>query len=191
MPVSRRMLLSGIGLVAAAGAASAGEACSITARLKPIGFSDAACRRSLRELVKLINATPNLSDEAVSARAAQLGINFDTSVSDAILNYPNRSPTEDLELFRAWGSSGGKPDRSPVGLREENLLKGERGVAIYQFTLRRDRYHPEVTEDEAAGDSCGMPYKAFYGPEDSSYLGVFKNNKLREVSAFDVWLRTI
>lgn len=36
----------------------------------------------LREFVKLLNATPNPSTEEVSARVAQLGINFDTSVSD-------------------------------------------------------------------------------------------------------------
>ena len=112
-------------------------------------------------------------------------------MSDPVLNYPDRSAIEHLELFRAWSSSGGKLDRSPVALREENLLKGGRGVAIYQFTLRRDRYHAEVTEEEAAGDSCGVAFDAFYGPEDSSYLGIFKNNRLRDVSAFDVWLQTI
>jgi hypothetical protein len=48
-----------------------------------------------------------------------------------------------------------------------------------------------VTKEEAAGGSCGGPFEAFFGTEDQSYLGFFSNNKLREIWAFDVWLRTV
>lgn len=72
-----------------------------------------------------------------------------------------------------------------------NILKGKRGVALYQFTLQRERFFPQVTEEEAAGDSCGVPEAAHYATVQSSYLGVFLNNKLRTVSAFDEWLREI
>lgn len=191
VPLSRRLLLSGFGGLAGASFAAAGAACSFTARLKPISVSDAACRRSLQALVRLINDAPALADGDLSTRAALLAINFDSNVSDPILNYPNHSPIEYVDLLRAWGSSDGKRDRSPISLREVNMLKGERGVALYQFTLRRDQFHGEITAEEAAGDSCAVPSEAFYGPEDTSYLGLFKNNELREVSSFDAWLRTL
>lgn len=186
--LSRRMLLAGASVLTAA-LAGRSEACSLVANLRPIAFSDAACRRSLRELVGLIDQAPSLSDAELSARAGRLSVRLDESVSNAILNYPAQRPAEDIDVIRGWSSWAGKRDRSPLVVREINLLKGERGTALYQFTLRRDQYHPEVTEEEAASDSCGVVRDAFYGPEDASYLGLFVNNMLREVSAFDVWLR--
>jgi hypothetical protein len=169
------------------GSGTAAEACSVVARRRPINFSDAACRRSLGELVRLINQASHLSDEELATRAGELSINFDPDVAEPILNYPNRHPIEDGELLRAWTRSDGTPDRTPLRLAEVNLLKGERGVALYQFTLRRERFFSEVTEEEA--DSCGFSEPAHYGTTRSSYLGVFLNNKLGTVSAFDEWLR--
>lgn len=189
MILSRRAwLASGI---AAAVVASPSDACTLIGRRKPVGFSDAACRRSLRKLVELINNAPDLVDAEVKARAAELSIRFDKTVSDPILDYPNISPIEDLELIRGWSVSAAKRDRSPLSIEEVNLLKGENGIALYQFTLRRDQFHAGVTVEEAAGDSCGIAFDAFYGPEDASYLGLFENNKLREVWAFDPWLREL
>jgi hypothetical protein len=31
----------------------------------------------------------------------------------------------------------------------------------------------------------------FFETQDASYLGLFRNNRLREVSAFDAWLREV
>ncbi len=190
MDVSRRMMFARAGLLTTALAASGGQACTLVASLKPIDFSDAACRRSLRELVNLINRAPALSDPDLEARVEKLAIRFDEEVSDPILNYPKTAPAEDAGLIRAWSMTGRKRDRSPLAIRHLNLLKGERGVALYQFTLRRDQYFPEVTAEEVDGGSCDAPSDAHYAPVDSSYLGFFRNNKLREVTAFDVWLRT-
>jgi hypothetical protein len=185
------MLLAGAGVLSTGLAASAGQACSLTARLKPVGFSDAACQRSLRALVELINKAPTLPDAEIAARAAELSINFAEDVTGPILNYPNYSPVEDLDLIRGWSSWAGRRDRSPIVIHELNLLKAERGIALYQFTFRRDQYHAEVTDAQAAEDSCGAPSPAYYGAEDASYLGVFLNNKLRDVAAFGVWLRKL
>lgn len=190
MALSRRTILTGAGLAAAL-AASPSDACSLTARLIPIGFSDAACRRSLRRLVDLINDAPGRSDAEVTARAAQLRIRFDDGVSDPILNYPNTRPIEDLDLLRGWSISDAKRDRSPLTIKEVNLLKGKKGIALYQFTLRRDRFHAGMTEEEVDGGSCDVAFEAYYGHEDRSYLGVFKNNQLREVYDFEQWLREL
>lgn len=169
MPVSRRMLLPGIGAAAAASAASAAvvpgaaRACSLVARVRPTGLSDAACRRSLGRLVRVINEAPGLDDDAVARRAGELGVRFDNDVIDRILDYPARNSVEDLALIRGWTLSAGK----------------------------RDRYYAEISETEASGDSCTVPSPAFFAVEDRSYLGVFVNNRLREVSAFDAWLREV
>lgn len=188
MTLTRRALFAGAAAMTI-GSATAAEACSLVVTRRPISFSDAACRRSLGDLVRLINDASRLSDEELATRARELSINFDSDVTEPILNYPNRSPIEDSELLRAWTRSDGTPDRAPLRLAEVNLLKGERGVGLYQFTLRRERFFAEITEEEAAGDSCGFPEPAHYGITRSSYLGVFFNNKLRTVSAFDEWLR--
>lgn len=177
----------GAGMLTTAVAAKS-EACSVVATLKPVDFSDGACRRSLRRLIDLINTAPRLSDAQVAAKAQQLALRFDDDVTDAILGYAATRPVEDLDLIRAWSMSYGKRDRTPLVIREVNQLKGERGVALYQFTLRRDQYHPELKLEDFDGGSCDVPHKAYYAPEDVSYLGLFRNNKLRSVSAFDVWL---
>lgn len=190
MAVSRRTLLTGVGVAATGLTASAGQACSLVATVLPIGFSDAECRRSLRRLIELINEAPKLADDELVRRAEQLSVRFDEGVSDPILDYPKTNPVEDRDLYRAWSISSGKQDRSPIALVDVNLLKRQKGSAIYQFTLSRDQFHGEVTEEEAAGDSCGVASEAYYGREVSSYLGFFRNNKLRDVWAFDVWLRT-
>jgi hypothetical protein len=126
---------------------------------------------------------------ALSTRAALLSINFGVDVSDPLLNYPNRGPIEHVDLLRAWTRSDGMVDRTPMHLVEVNLLKGTRGVALYQFTLERERYFAEITEEDASNGSCSFPEPAHYGRTRASYLGVFINNKLREVSSFDAWLR--
>lgn len=189
--VSRRMILTGAGFVAGALAAPSAQACTTIARLKPISFSDARCRSSLRALLNLINAAPTLSPADLSTRADQLAVDFADSVSEQILPNVDIYPIENADLISGWSLSAGKRDRSPIILHEVNLLKGEKGIALYQFALRRDAYHEKVSEEEAASDSCGMgPVDAFYGSEINSYLGFFRNNKLREVSMFDAWLRT-
>ena len=180
-------MLAGAGLFSAAVAAKS-EACSLVASLRPIDFSDEACRRSLRRLVDLINAAPALADAEVVKRAGRLGVRFDDDVTDAVLGFAKTRPVEDLDLIRAWSMSAGKRDRAPLVIREINQLKGERGIALYQFTLRRDQYHPELKLEDVNGGGCDGPHHAFYAPEDSSYLGLFRNNRLRAVSAFDVWL---
>ena len=192
MDVSRRSVLAGAGFVTGGLLARPAGACSVVPRLRPIGFSDAACRRSLQRLIALIHAAATSSADDIARRASALSIAFDSTVIDPIMNYPRVHPIEDADLIRAWGMSDGKPDRSPVALREINLLKSGKGVALYQFTLRRDAFHAGETEDEAAGSSCGMgAVVPYYGPEDASYLGLFLNNALREVSAFDAWLREL
>lgn len=192
MDISRRTIIAGVSALAASLVTSSAKACSVVARSKPIAFSDTACRHSLRALVNLIQAAPNLSDVELSHRTSELSIDFDGSVSDPILNYPRSFPVEDIDLIRGWSMSYGKQDQSPIRLTELNMLKGQQGAALYQFTFRRILYHPEVTQAEAARDSCGEgAVNAYYYSEDTSYLGLFLNNKLREVSAFDQWLRTI
>ncbi|MET0588667.1 MAG: hypothetical protein ABWZ75_09110 [Novosphingobium sp.] len=188
MALSRRACLAGVGMAAAV-VSSPSDACTVIGKRKPVAFSDAACRRSLRKLVDLINDAPALPDAEVTTRAADLSIRFDESVTDPILNYPNFSPIKDLELVRGWSVSAAKRDRSPINIEEINLLKGSKGMALYQFTLRRDRFHAGVTDEEAAGGSCDVAFDPFFSPEDVSYLGLFQNNKLREVWAFDQWLR--
>ena len=191
MTVSRRTALTGVGLVGAVLATSSAQACTLIARMKLIGFSDTKCRRSLRGLLDLINAAPTLSPADLSTRADELAVDFDDSVSEQILPNVDIYPIENADLISGWSLSAGKRDRSPIILHEVNLLKGEKGIALYQFALRRDAYHEKVSEEEAASDSCGMgPVDAFYGSEINSYLGFFRNNKLREVSVFDAWLRT-
>jgi hypothetical protein len=188
MTLTRRAIFAGTAAITI-GSPAISEACSLVARRRPESFSDAACRRSLGELVRLINDAPGLSDEVLATRAGELSINFDPDVTEPILDYPNRKTIENGELLRAWTSSAGPPDRAPLRLSDVNLLKGGRGVALYQFTLRRERFFAEITEKEAAGDSCGYPEPAHYGVTRLSYLGVFSNNKLRTVSAFDEWLQ--
>jgi len=191
MTLSRRMLLGGAGAAMTAATAPA-AACSLVARLKPVGFSDRACRASLRALVGLINAAPHLSNAEVATRADGLGILFDDNVSTALLGEPASLPVENGAVIRGWTIAEGHPDRSPLALHEINLLKADRGIALYQFTLRRDQYHAGLSDADAADDSCGATaFDAFYGYERTSYLGTFRNNALREISAFDVWLRTL
>lgn len=191
MTLSRRMLLTAGGLAAAGLAAAPGRSCSITARRLPLPFSDAACRRSLRALVDLINAAAGLSEAELAARTSRLAVTFDEQVVDAVLPEQRVHPIEEAAVIGAWTLSDGKRDRAPVRIRELNLLKGDAGVALYQFTLRRDAFHAEVREEDVGGGSCGMPEPAHYARQDASYLGLSVNNRLREVSAFDVWLRKL
>lgn len=188
MEISRRKILTGAGLIAGVLAAPSAQACTVVARLKPVGFSDSKCRRSLRALIELINAASTLSVTDLVVRADNLFIDFDDSVIERILPTITVYPPENSDLLLGWSLSASKRDRSPATLHEVNLLKGEKGIALYQFTLRRDLYHDEITEND---DGCGPgPRDAFYGVGDESYLGLFRNNKLREVSVFDAWLRT-
>jgi len=183
--ISRRMLLSAGGLAAGSLTASAGRACSVLATRLAVSFSDADCRRSLDVFVALINAAGTLSEAALAARTRDLSLLIDEAVSDAVLNSPTTRPVEAAAVIGAWTLSEGRRDRSPVSIREVNRFRGDRGTALYQFTLRRDAWHGATD-----GDSCQGPADASYGPEDRSYLGFFVANKLREIFAFDVWLRT-
>lgn len=187
MNLNRRTLITAAATVACATAQA--QACTLTARLRPIAFSDTACRESLNQLVRLINDAPRLSDKALATRSETLSINFASDVTEPILDYPDRSPIDNAELLRAWTRSAGTSDRAPIKLAEVNLLKGKRGVALYQFTLSRDRFFPEVTEAQANEDSCGVAEPAHFSVTHASYLGEFTNNRLRAVSAFDTWLR--
>ena len=85
--LTRRALFAGAAAITV-GSGTTVEACSLVATRRPISFSDAACRRSLGELVRLINDAPRLSDEALATRTRELSINFDPDVTDPILNYP-------------------------------------------------------------------------------------------------------
>jgi hypothetical protein len=184
--VTRRLLLAGIVGVGAL-APEPADACSFVARQRPTAFSDAACRRSLAALIALVNAAPGLDDAALERRLADTSISFDQDVTDPILNYPQRSPIEDAELIRGWSVSAGRRDDAPLRLAETTLLKGDPGIALYQFALKRRRWIAEVTEEEAAGDSCGIAAPAHWRDERTSYLGLFRNNRLREVHAFGIW----
>lgn len=168
------------------GAVASADACSLAGRLKPRAFYDAACRNSLDRLVALIRMAPRRSAEELVTKAEATSIHFDETVSDPILNYPNRSPIERAELIAGWSMAGGKADRTAIRLIEVNSLKSEKGVALLQFTLQRDQFHP-------ADEGCNglFTHGDFYGPERRSYLGTFINNDLRQVTAFDQWLRTI
>lgn len=189
MAISRRAMLAGAGLVATGLTASAGEACSLVASIRTIGFSDAACRRSLRRLIQLIIDAPKLTDAGLSERHERAPVRFEDGVDDPILAYrtdiPADAPYEEIDVIRAWSAAYGRPDRSPIAIREMNLLKSQKGFALYQFTLRRDQFHPATEED---GGSCFPSTEAHYGPEDVSYLGRFVNNQLRRILPFDEWL---
>jgi hypothetical protein len=197
MVISRRMLIVGTGVVAGAFTAPRTEACTLIARKRPISFSDRSCRQSLGALVALINRLPVLSVADLKTKADAyvefedtLSIQFDEQVIENILGDQKHYPVENSDLINGWSLASGKRDKSPMTIDQINLLKSEKGLALYQFTLKRNQYHSEITEEEAASDSCGSgPVAAFYGYEKSSYLGVFVNNKLREVSTFDAWLR--
>ena len=191
MEISRRSLIGAAGLLSTAFAASAAEACTVIGSIRPIAFSDAACRRSLRELVSLINEAPALADAELAERADGLSIQFDESVTDELVAFPGMLPIENRDLIRSWSLSAGQRDRSPIALREVNLLKDRKGIALYQFTLRRDLYHPGLTGEDVDGGSCDVPHDPFYAAQDVSYLGLFFNNRLREVSAFEQWLREL
>lgn len=188
MTLTRRTLFATAAAIAA-GAETIANGCSLVARRRAKSFSDAACRRSLEALVRLINDAPRLSDQVLGSRADELSINFDPDVTGPILDYPNRSPIDAAELLRAWTRTAQTRDRAPLRLAEVNLLKGDRGLALYQFTLRRERFFAEVTEEDAAGDSCGSAAPAHYSTTLASYLGVFRNNRLHTVRAFDEWLQ--
>lgn len=181
---TKRALLGGLA-AAIGGAVEPAAACSLVARPKPRRFSEAAALRSLRELVALINAAPKLTDALLGERAEAL--NFDAAIADELLSYPDRSPIENSELLRAWGRADGKPDRSAIRLTETTFLKEAHGIALYQFTLTRDQYHPADTE----GCNGLFVHDEYYGIERRSYLGVFVNNALRDVRSFPDWLRTI
>ncbi|HEX8389640.1 MAG TPA: hypothetical protein VF636_11515 [Sphingomonas sp.] len=174
-------------MVAGVAGAAGAEACSLTPRLKPRPHSDVACRKSLDDLIAVIRSAPSISDAELTRRTAELAISFDSSVSDPILDYPNRSPIELTELLRGWSASAGKADRKPIRLAEVNPLKENDGVALYQFTLLRDQYHPADEE----GCNGLFTHEEFFGPERRSYLGTFINNRLRNVTAFDEWLAAL
>jgi hypothetical protein len=185
LTIERRSLLAGLSLMAGAVAASEAEACSIIARQRPVSFSNGACQRSLRNLLKLIEEAPGLSKEKLFERSIEYDNSFDPAVSDALLGRPKVYPVESSDVILGWSLSEGVRDRSPIVLRDINLLKARKGIALYQFTLRRDQYHAEITEDDDCG---GIATAAHFGPEDRSYLGLFRNNRLRQVYAFDQWL---
>lgn len=180
---NRRALFGGLALAAIADDA---QACSLVARQRPVGFSETAALRSLRALVTLINDAPRLTDEMLAERAGSW--NFDDSVSDPLLNYAQPAhPIENTTILRAWGTADGKPDRTPIRLIESNLLKERGGIALYQFTLRRDQYHAADPE----GCNGLFVHGEYYGPEDAAYLGTLRNNVLRDIRAFPEWLQTL
>jgi len=127
----------------------------------------------LGALIELINDAPHLSDDVLATRAAALSIRFDTDVSDPILDYPKVSPVETSDLLRAWTKSAGNNDRTPIRLAEMNRLKADRGVALYQFTLRRERFFREVTEEQAGGGSCDFRRKRTSGSRAHPTLASF------------------
>lgn len=75
MMLSRRALFAA-GAIICVGAGSSVEACSLVARQRPKTFSDTACRRSLADLIRLINDGPRLSDEALATRVEELSVNL-------------------------------------------------------------------------------------------------------------------
>lgn len=188
MTVTQRVMLAGL---AAGGAlAERAEACTVVATQRRVAFSDDGCRRELRELVAMINTAPSLTDAVLTERLRnRADIRFDQGVTDPLLDYPKIYPIESADVIRGWSMSEGKRDRAPIRLTEVTLFKGERGFGFYQFTLRRDRFMAEVTDEMSASDTCASPEPAHWYAEDHAYLAAFQNNKLREVSAFDVWLR--
>lgn len=189
MEISRRKILSGAGMVVSVLAAAPTEACSIVASQKRIDFSDSQCRRTLRELVDLINIAPSLSAAEMADRADKFYIAFDQRTIDRILPEGVNGPLGEGTMIFGWSMANGKRDKSPAKLYEVNLLKSEQGRALYQFTLLRDSYHLGYSEEQADQDGCGAPpYPPFFGPEKTSYLAKFQNNELREISAFDMWL---
>src|SRR6478609_393891 len=103
--LSRRSLFGTAALLLGAFVAPAAQACTVVARRRPVGFSDSACRRSLRQLVALINEADRLSDDELSERADGLWIEFADSVTGPLLNYPLHRPIENRDVVRAWGRS--------------------------------------------------------------------------------------
>ena len=88
-------MLAGAGLVATGLTASAGEACSLVASIRTIGFSDSACRRSLRQFVQLINDASKLTDAELAERYERNHVRFDDDVSNPILGFRTDIPAEE------------------------------------------------------------------------------------------------
>lgn len=192
MDISRRTLLAGAGVAASLLPAPPAQGLSLIDPIMQRAFSDAACRKGLREFVALIGKARIMTDDALSEAVRTLHVQFDSMLVEELVTDPVPGRYEQAEVIRALTISFGQRDRSPARLHEVNLLKGRKGFALYQFTLRRDAYFPEVSEEEPEqqGDQGG-PIPPHYSDDDTSFLGLFFNNQLRRVSGFDIWLEEL
>jgi len=179
--IARRALLAlavGAGTLAIRGA----EACSLVVR-RDLRFSDAACRRSLADWLRLLNEGRLLTEDQLTRRADALSVDVDQEALWSIIGDDATKVDRSYAFYRRYTSVAGKADRAPARLVEVNFLKGVHGQAIYQFTVRRDQFHPADEE----GCNGLLTHGDFYGIEDRSYLGVFRNNRLATVRDFSEW----
>jgi len=189
MELSRRDV---VGVGALAGAilvAESAKACSLIASVKPIPLSEADSRASLNRLVALINAAPMMAKRDLSDQAYGLSLEFDKSVPE-FLNIETASlPLEDPAIIDGWTINNGKRDNAPIKIQEFRQLKRGEGVALYTIRLRRSVFWPEITQEDSERSSCGMgAVDAHFEPQDSAYIGTFRNNKLRKLTLFPDWL---
>lgn len=187
--IARRELLAAGTAGAALFAAAPAHACSVAAtRREP--FSDRECLQSLRQWVNLLNAAPSMAENQLRGQVDDLSVSVnDDHLLFGVLAERVRDPDlRSYGFYREFRLSGGRLDPRPIRLAETNRIRRVGTRATYQFTLERYRYRPDVTEEEAAGDSCGNgAVPAHYETERTSYLATFWNNRLQAVKQFPEW----
>ncbi len=178
MGIERRAFIAaGLG-IAGTLLGSGAEACSISPSVKPRPFSDAACRRQIRELVTLLNEAPSMDSNAIEAWLAQHRINF----GDDLL-WAGSEQLDPATFVRTFKLSDGKEDIKPIRLADMSLIRERGNRASYAFTLRRYSYHAADPE----GCNGLFVHDEYWGEEEAAYIAAFENNRMGSLRGFPEW----
>ncbi len=178
MGIERRTFIAaGLG-IAGTLLGSGAKACSIPASVKSRPFSDAACRRQIRELVALLNEAPSMHPSAVEAWLEHRSIEF----GDDLL-WTGSEQLDAATFVRTFKLSDGKVDGKPIRLADVSLIRERGNRASYAFTLRRYSYHAADPE----GCNGLFVHDEYWGEEEAAYIAAFENNRMGTLRGFPEW----
>lgn len=153
-------------------------ACSLAAVPRPLRFSDAQCRRQIREWVSLLNSAPSMKPDAVEAWLEERSITLDHELLRS-----GSDQVDEATFIRSFRVSAGKLDPKDIRLADIGLVRQRDNLASYAFTLRRYRYYP--ADDE--GCNGLFVHDEYWGNEDRAFIASFTNNRMKTLRTFPEW----
>ena len=162
--------MAGLGLLAS----NRANACTISAKRRPISFRSGSCESKLRQFIAFANIAHTKTDDEVFEWQEKTGIDPD---------YDGYEWDRSSFLIKSLRMSDKKLDPKLIRIGELELLRQKQNLATYVLTLRRNQFFAADEE----GCNGLFTHGEYYADTEKPYLATFENNEFRTLRDFPEW----